>query len=336
MILCGAALFTGCSLVDEDLSDCGTDAQVDYQLRLVTNVTTELETQLGLAPTLQIQGRLKDYLVDIFTDYARDVDLSFYDIQPPMPRLTHMSEVMNGSESSYTLYLPAREYMHTAVANIRGNNCVDLADDEQCPTARLVQKSGEGVLPPHNTGIFTARKDMKVLSDRDQEFDVRLFMANAATALVLDLSEVTTVKDLSVTVSGFASEFRIADSTFVFSDKDAVIGTSRLETEDGMQCFVSVHFPSRPAPETKVVIDDGGGSPGVSPDPLWHWTVHATMMDGKVTESVIQMHNPLLAGHLKVLRATVQDTGIVTTANPEVGVSVTLDWHDAGNYPIDL
>ena len=38
-----------CSVIDDDLSDCyeeGPQAQVDYELKLVTNLTTELTTQL--------------------------------------------------------------------------------------------------------------------------------------------------------------------------------------------------------------------------------------------------------------------------------------------------
>ena len=327
----------GCSLVDQDLRNCGTDLEVDYQLRLVTNITTELETELGMESTVQVQGLLKDYLQDVFTDYARDVDLSFYDTEPPMPRLDHIQAVMNGSESSYTLYLPGRQYRHIAAANVLNDSSISLEDDDLCESSRLVQIQGDGVVPPHNTGLFTARKDIDVLSGVDQHFDVRLYMANAATALVLDVSEVTTVKDLSVTVSGFASEFRISDSTYVFSEKDPVMGTVCQESEEeGKLCFVSVHFPSRPAPSSKIVIDDGGESGGVSPYPLWHWTVHATLQDGTVTESLIQMHNALDAGRLKVLNAKVQDSGVVTTADPTVGVSITLDWHYAGEYPIDM
>lgn len=326
-VLVGAALFlVGCSLIDEDYSGCETDFQLDYQLRLVTNITTELETQLGLEADVEMNGILKDYLKDIFTDYARDVDLSFYDTEPPMVRLNHMQEVMNGSESNYTLYLPVRKYRHTAVANILNNDSVTLEGDEECATGRLAQVEVDGEVPPHATGLFTARKDIDVLSGKDQRFDVRLYMANAATALVVDWKEASTVKDLSVTVSGFASGFNISDSTYVFAARDAVMATRKLETDSkDKACFVSVHFPSHTEPGTKA-----------SDTPLWSWTVHAFMQDGTVTESVIHMYNPLLAGNVKILNAKLQDTGIVTTADPTVGVSVTLDWHAGDEYNTDL
>lgn len=338
MVLVGAALsLEGCSLIDEDLTDCGTDFQLDYQLRLVTNITTELETELGLESDVEMNGILKEYFKDIFTDYARDVDLSFYDNEPPMARLDHIQDEMNGSESNYTLYLPVRKYRHTAVANILNNDSVTLEGDEECATGHLVQKESSGEVPPHATGLFTARKDIDVLSGQDQRFDVRLYMANAATALVVDWKEASTVKDISVTVSGFASGFNISDSTYVFSAKDAVMGTRKLETDSKDKCcYISVHFPSHPVPATKITIDDGDAATGVSDTPLWRWTVHALMQDGTITESVIEMYNPLPAGHLKILNAKVQDTGVITTADPTVGVSVTLDWHAGGEYNSDL
>ena len=41
ILACMAAAFTGCSLVDEDLSDCESDHQLTYELSLVTNISTE-------------------------------------------------------------------------------------------------------------------------------------------------------------------------------------------------------------------------------------------------------------------------------------------------------
>ena len=49
LLAMGAAAFSGCSLIDEDLSDCGEELTVDYQLRLVTNMRTELETDLTIS-----------------------------------------------------------------------------------------------------------------------------------------------------------------------------------------------------------------------------------------------------------------------------------------------
>lgn len=337
-LLFGAALFQGCSLVDEDLSECGTDFDMDYQLTLVTNITTELETELSLEANTEIKGMLKDFLLNVFTDFAHDVDLSFYDTEPPMNRLNHMSEIMDGSESSYRLYLPGRKYRHTAVANLLNNGSVELLDDQQCQTGRVVQKEQDGVAQPHKTGLFTARRDLDVLANLGQHFDVRLYMANAASSLVLDLSDAPNVKDLSVSVSGFATEFHVSDSTYVFPEKRLVVGTTRMDDPEAHRaCFVSVHFPSPSLEDSKLIIDDGGQSAGLSTVPLWGWTIHATMADGTITESVLEMYNPLLAGHIKVLTAVMsEEGGVISTSDSAVGVSVTLDWNSAGGYNSDL
>lgn len=340
-IICGAALSVGCSLVDDDLSTCDNEFQLDYQLCLVTNITTELETELSFLTDKEIQGKLKDYLKGIFTDYAKDVNLSFYDNEPPQSRLKHLTETMNGSESSYTLFLPVRTYLHTALANIKDNQSVTLEDDEYCKTARLVQHTMDGVVQPHNTGLFTAREDIQVVSGIDQHFDVRLYMSNAATALVMDLSETAgLVQEVNVMVSGFATEYRIYSNEFVYAPEgeDPLVATSRLDTSsDGQQaCFVSVHFPSRPASEqSKVVVevDDGAKT---SADPLWEWIIHAKLTDGTITESVLQMHEELQEGHIKVLKATLRDNGVAMVEDPTVGISVTLDWNDAGDYDVDF
>lgn len=111
-----------CSYIDDDLSDCppeGQDYELTYELRLVTNITTELSTQLSTATDVNVANALRDHLKNIFTDFAHDVDLSFYDTENAQERLSHDQHVMNASEQSYTLYLPMREYMHLAAANIR-------------------------------------------------------------------------------------------------------------------------------------------------------------------------------------------------------------------------
>lgn len=346
VLLSGAVFFNGCSLIDEDLSVCDTSLSVDYQLRLVTNMQTELATQLSLQTDLILTTSLKTHLSGVFTDYARDVDLSFYDTVDPGAVLEHMSEEMDDSQSSYTLYIPVRDYMHLSVANIAGSGPVSLEGADFCSTAKLVQHCSEdGTVESHKTGIFTARKRMNILSGVDQRFDVRLYMANAATALVLDSEEALRVKDLRVEVSGFAESFSIADSTYTFAENtDARILTERLEPEGtGELCFVSVNFPSRElpetneSPETKVIIDTD--EIAVSPDadnPLWYWTVYATLEDGSVTMSNLGVLTPLRAGQFKLVKAKLHDSGIVSTSDPMVGVSVTLDWQGGTDQNVDL
>ena len=339
--LAAALLSTGsCGLIDDDLSECGADFQIDYELKLVTNATTELGSVLDEGGDMYVSSALNAYLAHVFTDFAHDVDLSFYDVSDPFDRLEHSNVIMNASQTSYTLYLPSRKYSHTTVANLQDNGSVTLEGGDHLLESRLVQhsvKAGEGnTVSPHRTGLFTARLKMDVKPNEDQLFNVTLYMVNAATALVLDCSEAPTIQSIKVFVDGFATGFNVADSTYVF-ESDPLILTDDLPVEGGTQrCFASIHFPSKDN-GTKVIIDTQ--DPFVAEDAaeaLWKWRCYVTIADGSVTETVLGVNKPLRAGGVKILKAKVYDTGIVTTQDPTVGASVTLDWQDAGQHNIEL
>ena len=71
--------FSACCSIDDDLSDCGEpekDLKLEYQLRLVTNMTTELETQLTTITETKVAGALRTHLENIFSDHAHDIDLN--------------------------------------------------------------------------------------------------------------------------------------------------------------------------------------------------------------------------------------------------------------------
>jgi hypothetical protein len=103
-------------------------------------------------------------------------------------------------------------------------------------------------------------------------------------------------------------------------------------------CYVTVQFPSKePKPETKVVIETT--DPFISEsadDALWEWVVYVTLPDGSVTESRLGLIKPLRAGQLKSIRVRIGHDGIVSTDDTSVGVSVTLDWNQAGVHIIPL
>ena len=237
-------LSASCSVIDEDLSDCDNDNEykLDYELRLVTNMTTELHTQIGLETNVALAAALKAHLSGIFTDYAHDVDLSFYDTQGEMPRLQHDQHIMDANQASYTLYLPMRQYMHLAVANVLNNELVNLKGDEKCRTAMLGQTVSD-TIASHTTGIFTARQPMDVLEGVDQTFHVQLYMANCAEALVIN-PRGQKYKDIKVYATGFATQFHINDSIYAFSEKSPIVRTQKLDTQGGNLCFCAINFPS--------------------------------------------------------------------------------------------
>lgn len=329
----GTAALTGCRLVDEDVSDCSEqELKVDYELQLVTNMRTEIQTVFDLQTDMQVATTLQERLGEVFTDYAHDVDLSFYDTVEPMALLEHFGVVMDASESSYSLILPGRPYMHTCVANLEAEPFITLEDGEYCRTARLVQHPEiKDTVSAHTTGIFSARQSMDVLTGVDQQFDVELYMVNAATALVLDMADAPDVKDIRVFLHGFADGFNIADSTYTFDSKQ-IVRTNLLLAQPGSteRCYTSIHFPSRDVDSgTKMIIDvQDPDRDKSSEEILWYWEVLATLKDGSVTQTILGSYNPLHAAQFKAVKAVVHDDGGVVSHDHTVGASVTLDWDE--------
>ena len=340
-------IFAACSTIDDDLSDCPTttqEATLDYELRLVTNMTTEVQTQLTAQTDVALAASLTSYLSNIFTDYAKDVNLSFYDTQGDSIRLHHDRHVMNASEHSYTLYIPRQKYMHLAVANIEGDPVVHLEEDNSCHDAVLRQVEGD-TIDSHSTGIFTARQLMEMIEGIDQTFNVKLYMANCSAMLVVDPNGHDTSK-MSVFTTGFATAFHIADSVYEYKTPSPMIRTKRLAPdESGCIGFCSVNFPSReasatapaPATPTRTVIETTEpfiAQPGE--EALWEFHVFVPQPDGSITKTVLGIKEPLRAGQLKIVRCKLGENGAVETSDQTVAISITLNWNSGGNYEPEL
>ncbi len=335
----GVLAQASCSTIDDDLSDCGNDYEINYELRLVTNMTTELQTQLNTQTDVVVANALRQHLEDVFSDYAHDVDLSFYDVGADDSRLYHESPTMNANQRSYTIYLPVQRYMHLAAANLKNNEVVELAEDEHSHTSVLVQDeaASDNILPSHTTGLFTARQPMEVLSGIDQTFNVKLYMANCAAALVID-PQGHDVQNVKVYSTGFATGFNIEDSTYTFKEHSPLITADPVTTAaDGVFSFCSVNFPSKEseANGSRVVIETT--DPFIAADAadkLWEFRVFVTNADGSVTESTLGIRKPLRAGQLMIIKAYIDDDGAVHTDDHSVGVSVILNWNTGGGYDI--
>ena len=325
----------GCSLVDEDLSECGVDFEMEYELELVTNLTTELETELSLGADVAVATSLKNYLRNIFTDFAHDVDLSFYGVEGDSLRLKHMQDVMDANQSRYSFYIPARQYMHLATANILENGMVSIGDSTICHKSRLHQAIAD-TLSPHRTGLFTARLPMDVYDDRDQHFDVKLYMANCAAALVVDTVG-SNIRDIKVVATGFATDFKICDSTYYFN-YTPIIKPDKMEvSEEGQVAYVTVNFPSRDPHPTKSIIETTDPFVSETEDgALWQWRTYCTMKDGTVVETRLGVMNPLRAGQFRVIKVKANDNGSVQPGTPDLGISVTIEWNyqEMGEIPL--
>lgn len=337
--MAAALLSQGCSLVDENLSDCETDYMINYELRLITNMTTELKTQLetDLSTDVDVASAtaLKKYLKNIFTDFAHDVDLSFYDVVEDSVRLHHEAHIMDANQSSYTLYIPVHRYMHTAVANVVENDLVTLQEDDHCHTAVLHQEIADSI-GTHKTGLFTARLPMDVLEGIDQTFDVSLYMANCATAIVVDTLG-SGIRDLKVHMTGFATDFNVCDSTYRFKFS-SIVKTDKLEiSTPGGMCFASVNYPSRDTRPTRSIFETT--DPFISENAassLWQIRAYATLADGTVTETKLGVTKPLRAGQFKVFKVKALNNGAVQPEDPDIAVSVEIDWQAGQEHEIEL
>ena len=333
-------LVSSCSVIDEDLSDCDNSdyTKIEYDLTLVTNITTEIETQLETQLNTQLEMelgvQLKDFLSNIFTDYAHDVNLSFYDTHGDSLRLQHDEHIMDANQASYTLNLPKREYMHLAAANLVDNDLVDLVDDERCHRSVLYQDQPD-TIPSHTTGLFTARQKMEVLEGIDQNFSVHLYMANCAAALVID-TRGHDVSGIRVYTTGFATRFFICDSTFVYPRRSPIVRTTKIAKSEDSQvvAFCSVNFPSREPSETRTVIETTEpfiAQPG--DEVLWEFRVYVPSPNGTrqnptITETKLHIKKQLKAGQLTIVKGHVGPDGVIIPDTPEVGTSVTLDWKE--------
>lgn len=334
-----AAAFTGCSLVDEDLRDCGKEYSIEYSLTLVTNVSdeiaSELETPMSTGLEISAANALREYLKNIFTDYAHDVHLSFYDVAEDSLLLHREEHIMDASHSSYTLYMPERRYMHTALANVNDNPLANITGDDRCHREKLHQPV-QDTLSSHTTGLFTARLPMDIQEGQDRNFYVRLYMANSAAAIVIDTTG-SNIRDLKLFSTGFATDFSVCDSLYHFNGAPVFRMDSIPLTDNSGCCFASVNFPSRNPFDSKVVIDSQDSFVTEQADEaLWCLKAYVTMPDGSVTESVLGVNQPLHAGELKILKAKVIGNGAVQPDDPTVGVSITLEWGGGMDIPIDL
>ena len=356
-----------CGQLDDDLSDClpptpvepEKELELDYELRLVTNMTTELQTQLNTITEVEVSDALSEHLHGVFRDFAHDVDLSFYDTQLDSLRLHHESHIMDDNQSSYTLNLPMRVYMHLASANILNNSQVMLKDDENCHNAHLNQQLGD-TINSHETGIFTARAYMNVLGDTDQTFNVKLYMANAASSLVVDTTGVK-YKSFRAYARGFATDFLMADSAYVYSENSPYVRASELVLSDTLSQvgFCTVSFPSRnpdgwwmrektdsltvstiSKTQKKLAVTRAEGEiipeGESSGEPLWEYIAYVTLEDGSVTKTTLTIKEPLLAGELKIIKAHMNPKGEVLPSDVNVGCSVTLDWSPGVNIETEL
>lgn len=321
-------LLSACSAIDDDLSDCGIDYELEYELQLVTNMEVEIQTQLTTQAEASVAEALYSHLKNIFSDFAHDIDLSFYEVDGMYERLYHEQHVMDDNEKSYALYLPMREYRHLALANLQRNSWVTLTGDEHSNTMQLQQVLTEPV-ESHQTGIFAARTNMDVMEDMNQTFHVNLYMVNCAAVLLLE-SRGHDAKNVEVFSTGFATGYNVNDNTYTFSENPPLVHADRVEVEDDSYlCYCTVTFPSSETPNPNIVSS-------ADEEAYWQFRIRVKTVDGNIVETILNVQEALLAGQLKIVKAYIDSDGVVRTEDPKVGVSVTVEWGSGGDHQIEL
>ena len=311
-LVAATMLLSSCSIIDEDLDDCGINNKIVYRLKLITNIQTELDQQLGSADERPVANALRQSLNGIFTDMAHDIDLSFYNTDNI--REKHEQHIMNASQAEYVVYLPERDYRNLAVANITNATNVTLESDDNTPTTmKLLQQQGD-TIDSHTTGMFTARKTIEVCNCTES-FNVELYMANSCAALVVDTAGVG-IRGMKVLTQDFATSFAVSDSTYAYQANPLIRSVEVPTNGQHYTCHYAVSFPSR----------------HTRSDGLFRIKAYVTLPDGTTTENIITVEQPLLAGYLKIIKMKMKPNGSLTPLSQDVGVSVTLNWKQGGTY----
>ena len=338
MLLC-AVFVQGCSLIDEDLSVCGTDFELAVQMQLVTNLDLELETKLSAETDVYTRTVLHDYFSHIFTDHAHDIDISFYSTANE-ELVYSIQDTIDANQSTYTFFLPKDNYYAIALANIVENGVATLVDQDNSRMAQLKTPSSD-TIATQRTGLFVTQREIYVQDTADQKIDLTLHMASSAVALVIDTGTVR-VNGIKSILCGTAGGFMLRDSLFEH-DKPKVTRMERITesaTVKGQRSKVkgerTMRAPQEDADTARYYLMGCASFP--SPDEptlgsYYQVKVYVELEDGSTTETVLSLYEPLQAGELEIIRLELQDDGSVKpTQNSEVGASVTLDWKEGNTF----
>lgn len=322
-----ALIATSCSLIYDDLSVCGVDYDLTYEMRLVAEVDVVIDEKLSSLEDAPVAAALRQWLEPTFSGFAHDLDMRFYSKDEEDIIRHSWHEIVDAKHATYTLYIPREDYTHVAVVNTEDNVNVSLVGETHSSTMALYQKEMD-TLPSYNTAIYTARKTMLMSDTTVLSYYVHLYMATCAVALVVD-QDSSELADMNVLLSGTASGFNISDSVFTFAHP-ALIRAEQISR----RCYAVIALPSQ------------GGTPSLLPaynpaqrnaSSLWQLRAYTPLQDGTITETLLNIDSPLRAGTLEIIRVKQhKDGSLEPVANGDVGVSVTLDWSDGGTHVIDL
>lgn len=331
--LVAVALAVGTSLtscIDEDLSQCGKDYNVDYQVQLHTSVNAELSTELVTINERALAESLGTDLSDVFTDRARDLDLGFYSSDDRL--VQHGQHQVDASSAAFTLYLPVQKYTNLSLANMAQEPLVTAEGFDNMRTLTL-QQADRDTIDSQRIGLFSARQEM-AMEERDSTFHVDLYMQNCTSCLVVDPGNVE-VEDMYGYATGFATSFNVCDSVYHFERKTWV--RQKVMRQNGLFALYATTFPSHNRGEAvDIAENESRAADDAAANALWRINVYIKLKNGKTTENILYVREPLRAGQMHIVKARLRQDGGMTTTTQNVGVSVKLDWKPGGEHDIEI
>ena len=365
MLLLVSPSLLGCGLVDERQDDCPEEITLTCSINVVNNEEQEMDELLGTPHDRPLREALEGYLTNVFATTSHEVELFFYDQRSRGKMTFRQKEVMNAGQKVFSVRVPASDYRVVGVSNLSAVPMLSLKNEENSAEVAIVQKLSAKAVSSHPAAAFTARKRILVRDKDEQEFDMCFYMANSAAALVLNRDSCD-VKSVRAEYIGLADTFKVLDSAYTF-DQQAVIQADNIdvvpytasEEDFSMEAdpFIYDIFWELWTKTPLMLCGVGFPSPNVSSEvigiypKIWTIDLYVTLEDNSVTRSQIYIGRPLVAGSLMIIKGWICADGSFTPRpehepyNPGpggpdeppadstvVGVSVTINWYDGGQY----
>ena len=328
-LVAAAALTTAC--IDEDLSRCGKDYALQYRFMLRTSLAEVLDEELTTPAERQLLPALREGMAGLFSDVAADLSLHFHD--PATGGQLYAEEhLVEAHEAGFTLYLPERDYRHTAFANLAAEPAMDATGADRLTTLAWALTAAGDTVPSLAQSLFCGWQDI-ALGSGQYSFFVPLYMQDAAAVWVVD-PRTAPVASYEACFAGTADGFRCADSLFTY--RPALRVRTRQATGGGLTALYAGCLPSPDAPGSLAPANRAGEDAAEAAQAYWETHLYVTLADGTRTKNVLYVKSPLEAGALKVFKVHLNDRGEVVTDEREVGVSVTLDWKAGGDTCVEM
>lgn len=324
-VLLSALPMSFVSCIDEDLSRCGVNYSIDYRLELSASLRLVLDEQLTTPAEQQLAAALRADLANVMSERAAVMDLSFFTVEDGN-LMQHQTAEPDANSLSMTVYMNRGNYHNIALAATQHETAVSIDNTTKYSGISLHQEDADTV-DAHHSAIYMGY-EMLTVDNASNHFYVPLYMINSVPVLVINPgSSPATI--IEAYTRRTASGITCADSTFTY-DRPAVVRTSRTDG-GGLVAYHSVCFPSKDTSDTRAEgdITEAEGS-------IWEMDVYTRMPDGKYVKSTLYIKDPLKAGEMQVIKVKLDDDGRVVSDNPEVGVSVELDWKPGGDFDIEI